>query len=86
MESLEVKTIIYTDIKRDGMLTGPNLEAIKAIAESVNIDIIASGGISSLTDIQSLKSLEPVGVIGAITGKALYTGKIILREAISLAK
>lgn len=86
MESLGVKTIIYTDIKRDGMLTGPNLDATKAIAESVNIDIIASGGISSLTDIQSLKSLESVGVIGAITGKALYTGKINLREAISLAK
>ena len=86
MESLGVKTIIYTDIKQDGMLMGPNLESIRAIAESVNIDIIAAGGISSLIDIQSLKSLEPVGVIGAITGKALYTGKINLREAISLAK
>ena len=85
MESLGVKTIIYTDIKQDGMLTGPNLESTRAIAESVNIDIIASGGISSLTDIQALKSLESVGVVGAITGKALYTGKINLREAISLA-
>ena len=86
MESLGVKTIIYTDIKQDGMLTGPGLESTRDIAESVNIDVIASGGISSLTDIQSLKSLESVGVIGAITGKALYTEKIDLREAISLAK
>ncbi|HIE26023.1 TPA: 1-(5-phosphoribosyl)-5-[(5-phosphoribosylamino)methylideneamino]imidazole-4-carboxamide isomerase [Candidatus Poribacteria bacterium] len=86
MESLGVKTIIYTDIKQDGMLTGPNLKSIKAIAESVDVDIIAAGGISSLTDIQALKSLESVGVVGAITGKALYTGKINLRRAILLVK
>ena len=86
MESLGVKTIIYTDIRQDGMLTGPNLSSIKAIAESVNVDIIAAGGISSLTDIQALKSLESVGVVGAITGKALYTGKINLRESISIVK
>ncbi|MFQ6040661.1 MAG: 1-(5-phosphoribosyl)-5-[(5-phosphoribosylamino)methylideneamino]imidazole-4-carboxamide isomerase [Candidatus Poribacteria bacterium] len=86
MEYLGAKTIIYTDIKQDGMLTGPNLESIKAIAESVDVDIIAAGGISSLTDIQALKSLESAGVVGAITGKALYTGKINLREAIFLVK
>ena len=86
MESRGVQTIIYTDIKRDGMLTGPNLESTRLIAEAVNIDVIASGGISSLLDIQALKPLESVGVVGAITGKALYTKAINLKEAIKTAK
>lgn len=86
MESRGVQTIIYTDIKRDGMLTGPNLESTRLIAEAVNIDVIASGGISSLSDIQALKPLESVGVVGAITGKALYTKAINLKEAIKMVK
>ncbi len=86
MESRGVQTIIYTDIKRDGMLTGPNLESTRFIAEAVNIDVIASGGISSLSDIQALKPLESVGVVGAITGKALYTKAINLKEAIKMVK
>ncbi len=74
--------IIYTDIMRDGMLTGPNIEVTRDIAESINIPVIASGGVSSLDDIKTLMGIT--GLYGAITGKALYTGAIQLREAIDL--
>lgn len=74
--------IIYTDILRDGTLVGPNKEALRELASVTNIPVIASGGISSLTDILSLLSLESVGVKSVIVGKALYTGKLDLREAI----
>ncbi len=76
-------TIIYTDIHRDGTLSGPNLAALRELAESVEIPVIASGGISSLTDLLSLLSLEPLGVTGVIVGRALYTGAVNLSEAIS---
>jgi len=86
MEKAGVRTIIYTDIKQDGMLTGPNIEATRKIAEATqNMSIIAAGGISSLQDIRSLKELECYGVTGAIIGKALYTGDIQLEDAISEA-
>jgi phosphoribosylformimino-5-aminoimidazole carboxamide ribotide isomerase len=75
--------IIYTDISRDGMLTGPNIEATRAMAEVLEIPVIASGGISSLDDIKKLMDIS--GLWGAITGKALYTGKVSLSEAIRLA-
>ncbi|NES83193.1 MAG: 1-(5-phosphoribosyl)-5-[(5-phosphoribosylamino)methylideneamino]imidazole-4-carboxamide isomerase [Moorea sp. SIO2B7] len=74
--------IIYTDIHRDGTLTGPNLEALREMATGVNIPVIASGGISSLTDLLSLLSLEPLGVTGVIVGRALYTGDVNLSEAV----
>jgi len=74
--------IIYTDIQRDGTLTGPNLEALREMAIAVDIPVIASGGVSSLTDLFSLLALEPLGVKGVIVGKAIYTGKIDLSEAI----
>lgn len=74
--------IIYTDIHRDGTLVGPNLEALRELAEVTDIPIIASGGVSSLTDLLSLLTLEPLGVTGAIVGKAIYTGKLDLTEAI----
>lgn len=84
MEAAGVKTIIYTDIKRDGMLKGPNIEATKKIAQAVqSVEIIASGGVSSLDDIINLKTLEPLGVTGAIVGKALYTGDLQLEDAIA---
>ncbi|PSF36283.1 1-(5-phosphoribosyl)-5-((5-phosphoribosylamino)methylideneamino)imidazole-4-carboxamide isomerase [Aphanothece hegewaldii CCALA 016] len=82
MESLGVAAIIFTDIHRDGTLSGPNLESLRELAHAVNIPIIASGGVSSLTDLLSLLSLEPLGVTGAIVGKALYTGDLSLSEAI----
>jgi len=81
-----VKTIIYTDISRDGMLTGPNIEATKNLAIAVpGVNIIASGGMSSLNDVRKLKEIEPYGVTGVIIGKALYTGDILLEEAITEA-
>jgi len=74
--------IIYTDIHRDGTLQGPNMEALRELANHIEIPVIASGGVSSIRDLLSLLSLVPAGVSGAIVGKALYTGAISLSEAI----
>jgi phosphoribosylformimino-5-aminoimidazole carboxamide ribotide isomerase len=74
--------IIYTDIQRDGTLSGPNLEALRALTTHIDIPVIASGGVSSVTDLLSLLALEPLGVVGAIVGRALYTGDISLKEAL----
>lgn len=83
MCEMGVKTIIYTDISRDGMLSGPNLAAMSQMVDSVDADIIASGGIGRSKDITDLKK---TGVSGAIIGKALYTGAVDLKEALELAK
>lgn len=85
-EDCGVSAIIYTDISRDGMMAGPNIEATKALAEAISIPVIASGGVSSLKDIENLMAIEASGISGAITGKAIYTGAIDLAEAISLTK
>ena len=85
-EGFGVSAIIYTDISRDGMLQGPNIEATRTLAESVAIPVIASGGVSSLKDIKNLMGIEASGVSGVITGKAVYTGAIRLSEAIGLTK
>ena len=74
--------IIYTDIQRDGTLSGPNLPALREMAAAVDLPVIASGGVSSLTDLLSLLALEPLGVVGAIVGRALYTGEVNLEEAV----
>jgi len=81
-----VAAIVYTDIARDGMLQGPNLDATRALAEAVAIPVIASGGVSSLQDIRSLLTIERYGVAGVITGKAIYSGALNLREAVRVAK
>ena len=86
MEGFGVAAIIYTDIARDGMMQGPNIAATKALAESISIPVIASGGISSLDDIRNLLAIEGSGVAGAITGKAIYSGALDLREAVRVAK
>lgn len=86
MEGFGVEAIIYTDIARDGMMQGPNIEATKALAESINIPVIASGGLSTLDDIRRLMAIESSGVTGVITGKAIYSGAIDLREAVALTK
>jgi len=86
MEGFGVSAIIYTDIARDGMLQGPNLEATRLLAESISIPVIASGGVSSLRDIENLMAIEDSGVVGVITGKAIYTGALDLREAVALTK
>lgn len=80
--SPKAAAIIYTDIHRDGTLIGPNKEALREMANTVDIPIIASGGVSSLTDLLSLLSLEPLGVNSVIVGKSLYTGDVNLKEAI----
>ena len=85
-EGIGVSAIIYTDISRDGMLQGPNLEATRELAEAVAIPVIASGGVSRLEDIKNLMAIEKSGVTGVITGKAVYTGAIKLAEAIALTK
>lgn len=82
MAKLGVAAIVYTDIHRDGTLAGPNIPALRELASTVAIPAIASGGISSITDLLSLLALEPLGVKAAIVGRALYTGDIILKEAI----
>lgn len=81
IEELGCRVIIYTDIDTDGMLTGPNIKAMKEMIDSVNMEVIASGGVSSLQD---LKDLKEIGAAGAITGKAIYTGAIDLAEALKL--
>lgn len=85
-EGFGVSAIVYTDISRDGMMQGPNIEATKGLAESVSIPVIASGGVSSLQDIRNLLAVERSGVTGVITGKAIYTGALNLAEAIALTK
>jgi len=86
MEGFGVEAIIYTDIARDGMMQGPNIEATRALAESINIPVIASGGLSTLDDIRRLMAIESSGVTGVITGKAIYSGAIDLREAVALTR
>ncbi len=82
MERSGVAGIIYTDISRDGMLTGPNFRAIEEIVGTVDIPVIASGGVSSLEDIKKLRDIRDLW--GVIVGKALYTGRVDLAEAIAL--
>ncbi len=83
LEELGVKNIIFTDISRDGTLSGPNLEMLANLKEAVSCDITASGGIRSIDDIKALNAL---GLYGAIIGKAIYTGDIDLNEAIAAAQ
>jgi phosphoribosylformimino-5-aminoimidazole carboxamide ribotide isomerase len=74
--------IIYTDIQRDGTLQGPNIPLLREMASAISIPVIASGGVSSITDLLNLLALEALGVTGAIVGKALYTQDISLPEAL----
>jgi len=83
---LNPAAIIYTDISRDGVKQGVNLEATRNLAQATGIPVIASGGVSSIDDITTLLPLEPLGVIGVITGKALYDGNLDLKQAIRVAR
>lgn len=80
-EDYGVEALIYTDIGRDGMLSGVNLEATRKLAQSIRIPVIASGGLGSLKDVQAVCDLIPDGIIGAIAGRALYEGKFEFRKA-----
>lgn len=75
-----IQGILYTDIAKDGMLRGPNLAGIQALAASTSIPMLASGGISTYQDIQTLKKLAPSGIIGCIVGKAFYAGSLSPEE------
>jgi phosphoribosylformimino-5-aminoimidazole carboxamide ribotide isomerase len=83
---LHPAAFIYTDIARDGVKRGVNIPATRALAEAVDVPVIASGGVSSLDDIRALLPLESLGVVGVITGRALYDGSLDLKEAIRLAQ
>jgi len=83
LEEMGLETIIYTDVKRDGMLTGPNLNALSTIAHTVGMNVIASGGIHTLEDIRNIVNLEIDNITGIISGKALYEGTLDIREALS---
>ncbi|MCR5834512.1 MAG: 1-(5-phosphoribosyl)-5-[(5-phosphoribosylamino)methylideneamino]imidazole-4-carboxamide isomerase [Selenomonadaceae bacterium] len=86
MTAVGVKTIIYTDISKDGMLSGINAEVYAELAKSSGAKVVASGGIRSLDDIVALKAKENDGVIGAIVGKSIYTGALDLSAAIKVAE
>lgn len=86
MADYGVSTIIFTDISRDGMLSGVNVEATAALARACGVPVIASGGVASLDDIKRLKAVEKDGVAGCIIGKAIYTGAVDLPAALKLAK
>ena len=85
-DGMDLSAIVFTDIERDGMGTGLNFESTKNFARSISIPVIASGGVSRIEDIQNLNALEADGVIGVIVGRALYTGKVDLEEAIRVTK
>ena len=86
LESLGVAGFIFTDISRDGMLQGPNLESIRDFASSTQVPVIASGGVSRLDDITNLLALKYLGIIGVIVGKALYDKTIDYGEAVQRVK
>ncbi len=81
MKALGVQTVIYTDINRDGVLTGVNAEATAALAEATDLHVIASGGVAALEDITRCHALADKGVVGVITGRAIYDGRIDLTQA-----
>ena len=81
-----VEAIIYTDISRDGMLSGVNIEATKALAESIRIPVIAAGGITNLDDIRRLCEIVDSGLYGAVTGRAIYEGTLDYAEGLELVK
>ncbi len=80
------ETFIFTDIATDGMLSGPNIDAVAELAKVTGKKVIASGGVSSLEDLAALKKYESVGVSGAICGKSIYTGKFTVKQAIEEVK
>jgi len=85
LKNIGFKEFIYTDVRKDGMLSGPNIKDIKKLLKETGMKIIASGGVSSLEDIRKLKALEKDGLCGMIIGKALYEGKFTLQQALKLA-
>ena len=83
MQSLGVRTVICTDISKDGAMRGTNLEMYRELSEKYSVDIVASGGVSSISDVEALKNMN---IYGAIIGKAYYTGAIDLARAVGICK
>lgn len=83
LEKIGVKTVIYTDISKDGTLEGANIEGLKALSNAVNMDIVASGGVKDLEDLLKINELN---LYGAISGKAIYSGSLDLKEALDALK
>ena len=84
-EDIGIAAVNFTDIFRDGMQTGPNIDETRRLAEAISIPVIASGGVATIQDIEKLKTLEPIGVVGVITGRALYGGSLDFKEALAVA-
>jgi phosphoribosylformimino-5-aminoimidazole carboxamide ribotide isomerase len=83
---LELAAVIYTDIHRDGMQFGVNVEATRNLVESTDLPVIASGGVATLSDVEALLPLVPLGLAGVITGRAIYDGTLVLRDALTLVR
>ncbi len=81
-----VEAVLYTDIGRDGMMTGVNIDATVALAQQLTVPVIASGGLNSLDDVKKLCAVESEGVMGAITGRAIYEGKLDFKKALALTE
>jgi len=84
LKEMGFKQLIYTDISKDGALSGPNISGIKELLKATGLNVIASGGVSNLEDLLKLRKLEKKGVVAAIVGKALYEGKFTLVEALKI--
>ena len=80
-----VEAVIYTDIGRDGMMTGVNIEATVKLAQALTIPVIASGGLNDMEDVKRLMAVEDEGIMGAITGRAIYEGKLDFAKACEIA-
>ena len=80
-----VEAVIYTDIGRDGMMTGVNIEATVRLAQALSVPVIASGGLNSLDDVRRLREVEPEGITGCIAGRAIYEGKLDFAQALKVA-
>ncbi len=85
-EDIGLAAVVYTDIARDGMETGINLDATKALAEAISLPVIASGGVAGMSDVEKLLTIAPAGIMGVIVGRAIYTGALSLDEAIRRAR
>ena len=85
-EDYGVEAIVYTDIGRDGMMTGINIEATVRLARAIKVPVIASGGLSSLDNIRALCQHEADGIVGAIAGRAIYEGTLDFRQAVEAGK
>jgi phosphoribosylformimino-5-aminoimidazole carboxamide ribotide isomerase len=86
LEQIGARLVIYTDISKDGVMEGPNLAAMREMLEKTNLLVIASGGVSTLSDVQHLAAIDHPRLEGAIIGKALYEGRIQIEEALAYAR